>query len=255
TATAALGRTLSAAALMGSIMPERDDLLTLRFKGDGNGGAIVVSSDYSGNVRGFIENPCVDLPLKATGKLDVSSCVGHGQLFVLRDTGNKQPYVGVSNIVSGEIAEDIAAYYASSEQIPTLCALGVLVDVDLSCLASGGVLIQLLPFADPQIIEKLEKNIKNLPPLTELLTKNTTENILSLYLNGIEFDVFDKIECGYVCPCNRERTEKALISLGKYELMNMIEQDGKAELSCHFCEKKYNFSRNQLIALAKEAKV
>ncbi|MEG2002963.1 MAG: Hsp33 family molecular chaperone HslO, partial [Clostridia bacterium] len=160
-----------------------------------------------------------------------------------------------SNIVSGEIAEDIAAYYASSEQIPTLCALGVLVDVDLSCLASGGVLIQLLPFADPQIIEKLEKNIKNLPPLTELLTKNTTENILSLYLNGIEFDVFDKIECGYVCPCNRERTEKALISLGKYELMNMIEQDGKAELSCHFCEKKYNFSRNQLIALAKEAKV
>ena len=251
TATAALGRTLTAASVMGSLMGNADDLLTLRFKGDGNGGTIVATSDYLGNVRGFIQNPNVDLPLKANGKLDVAGCVGSGQLYVLRDVGEHEPYVGISNIVSGEIAEDIAAYYANSEQVPTLCALGVLVGVDYSVETAGGVLIQLLPNADEGIIDILEKNAAELPPLTSMLKTMSPEEVLAEFLKGIEFDIFDKMDCEYVCTCSRERTARALMSLKKSDLEEMI-ADGGAELSCQFCDKKYKFSASDLRGLIKE---
>ncbi len=251
TASAALGRTLTAASLMGSLMGNADDLLTLRFKGDGNGGTILASSDYLGNVRGFIQHPDVDLPLKSNGKLDVSACVGSGQLYVLRDLGDSEPYVGISNIVSGEIAEDIASYYANSEQIPTICAIGVLVDTDYSIQTAGGVLIQLLPFADESIIDVLEKNIESLPPLTTMLKTMKAEEIMAEFLKGIEFDLFDSMECGYVCTCSKERTAKALLTLGKKELESLVE-DGGAELSCQFCDKKYKFSVSDLKAIIKE---
>lgn len=251
TATAALGRTLTAASVMGSLMGNADDLLTLRFKGDGNGGTIVATSDYLGNVRGFIQNPNVDLPLKANGKLDVAGCVGSGQLYVLRDVGEHEPYVGISNIVSGEIAEDIAAYYANSEQVPTLCALGVLVGVDYSVETAGGVLIQLLPNADEGIIDILEKNAAELPPLTSMLKTMSPEEVLAEFLKGIEFDIFDKMDCEYVCTCSRERTARALMSLKKSDLEEMI-ADGGAELSCQFCDKKYKFSASDLRGMIKE---
>lgn len=250
TATAALGRTLTAASMIGSLMGNADDLLTLRFKGDGNGGTIVATSDYLGNVRGFIQNPNVDLPLKSNGKLDVAGCVGAGQLYVLRDLGESEPYVGISDIVSGEIAEDIAAYYAKSEQIPTLCALGVLIGVDYSVETAGGVLIQLLPNADEGIIDILEQNAAELPPLTTMLKSMTPEEVLAEFLKGIEYDVFDKMDCEYLCTCSRERTAKALMSLGKKELEEMI-ADGGAELSCQFCDKKYKFSASDLRELVK----
>lgn len=251
TATAALGRTLTAASLMGCLMGNSDDLLTLRFKGDGNGGTIIASSDYMGNVRGFIQHPDVDIPLKANGKLDVAACVGSGQLYVLRDVGDKEPYVGISNIVSGEIAEDIASYYANSEQIPTLCALGVLVGIDYNVETAGGVLIQLLPNADEGIIDILERNSASLPPLTTMLKTLSPEQILEEYLKDIEFDLFDKIDCGYVCTCSRARTANALSTLSKKELEELI-SDGGAELCCQFCDKKYKFSVSDLRAIMKE---
>ncbi len=253
TATAALGRTLTAASLMGSLMGNADDLLTIRFKGDGNGGTVLATSDYLGNVRGYIQNPNVDLPLKSNGKLDVAACVGSGQLYVMRDLGDAEPYVGISNIVSGEIAEDIASYYATSEQCPTLCALGVLVGVDYSVETAGGVLIQLLPNADPGIIDVLEKNSEGMPPLTTMLKTMTPEEILEKYFEGIEYDLFDSMDCGYVCTCSRERTSAALATLGRKELEDII-SDGGAELSCQFCDKKYKFSVSDLKSILKGIK-
>jgi molecular chaperone Hsp33 len=249
TATAALGRTLTAVSLMGSLLGEETDLQTLRLKGDGAGGTIVSSSDFKGNVRGFIQNPACDLPLKENGKLDVGGCVGKGSLYVLRDTGGDQPYVGVSEIISGEIAEDIAYYYAKSEQIPTVCVLGVLVDTDYGCKAAGGLLLQLLPFADEGIINKIEKNTNNTPHITSLLSKNSLEYALATYLDGIEYDIFDETECSYKCSCGRKKTDTALISLGKTELDKLIESDEKTELTCQFCDRVYSYSKQELAEL------
>lgn len=252
TATAALGRTLTAASLMGSLLGEETDLLTLRFKGDGRGGTIVATSDYMGNVRGFIQNPCCDLPLKENGKLDVGKCVGSGFLYVLRDTGGNEPYVGVSEILSGEIAEDIAYYFAKSEQVPTVCVLGVLVDTDYSCKTAGGLLIQLLPFADESIIDKIEENVKKASPVTTLLLKHSLEEILAIYLDGIEYDVFDELDCGYLCACSREKTDTALLSLGKVELDKMIESPENTELTCQFCDRVYPYSKDDLLKIKQQ---
>lgn len=252
TATAALGRTLTAASLMGSLLGEETDLLTLRFKGDGNGGTIVATSDYKGNVRGFIQNPACDLPLKENGKLDVGSCVGNGFLYVIRDAGGKEPYIGVSNIVSGEIAEDIAYYYASSEQVPTVCALGVLVDTDYSCKAAGGLLLQLLPYADESIIDKIEENIKNAPSITSLLIKNNIEEVLKIYLDGIEYDIFDNFECSYKCACSREKTDAAIISLGINEIDKMINSPELTELTCQFCDHVYKYTKEDLLKIKQQ---
>lgn len=252
TASAALGRTLTAASLMGSLLGEKTDLLTLRFKGDGGGGTVVATSDYMGNVRGFIQNPTCDLPLKENGKLDVANCVGKGSLYVLRDTGGAEPYVGVSQIVSGEIAEDIAYYYATSEQLPTVCALGVLVDRDYSCKAAGGLLLQLLPFANESMIDQIEANVQKAGNITLLLTKHSPEEILSIYLDGIEYDIFDELDCKYQCACSREKTDAALLSLGKDELEKMIAASSKTELTCQFCDCVYTYSKGDLQQLLEQ---
>ena len=254
TAAAALGRTLTAASIMGYMLGGDGKLLTLRFNGDGAGGSIVVSADPDGSVRGFIQNPGCDLPLRADGKLDVAGCVGKGNMYVLRDTGSGEPYVGVAPIVSGEIAEDIASYFAVSEQIPTVCALGVLVGRDLGCDAAGGALIQLLPFADPEISSIIEKNASSAPPVTEMLRRMTAEDMLGVYLAGIEYDTVGTASCGYVCGCSRQRTDRALISLGRKELEDMISEDRDTDLVCQFCGKKYVYTTDELRKLLTEAK-
>ncbi len=253
TATAALGRTLIAASLTGSLLGEKEDLLTIRFKGDGPGGAIVASGDWRGNVRGFIQNPRCDLPLRPDGKLNVGGCVGKGNLYVLRDTGAAEPYIGVSEIQTGEIGDDIAYYYATSEQVPTVCALGVLVDVDLSVKRAGGALVQLLPFADDAVAEKLESNARGMRPVTEILLDGTPEDILAAVFDGIEYDIFDRIECAYKCVCSREKTDAALVSLGEKELSDMIASGEDTVMSCGFCDKTYKYTKSDLKGLLAKA--
>ena len=252
TATAALGRTLIATSLAGSMLGEKDDVMTVRFKGDGVGGAIVVTSDWCGNVRGFIQNPQADLPLRPDGKLDVGGCIGKGELYILRDAGGKEPYVGISKIQTGEVGDDIAYYYATSEQIPTVCALGVLVDRDYTVKLAGGALVQLLPFADDEVAEKLEINASKMRPITKILSEGKLEDVFAEIFDGIEYDVFDEIECGYKCVCSREKTDNALISLGAKELTDMIENgDDVTEMTCSFCDAVYKYSKSDLKHLLK----
>ncbi len=257
TATAALGRTLTAASMMGSLLGEAGDAITVTFDGDGPAGKIIVTSDYMGNVKGYIENPEADPPLKANGKLDVGGAVGHGLLRVIRDCGGDEPHIGSIKIVSGEVAEDIATYYAESEQVPTLCALGVLVDKDLTCLSAGGILIQLLPFSDDAVVDKLEKNASVLSDISRLFLRykdcdDPCLEIAKLALEGIEYDVFDRIEVGLVCDCSRERTERAVKSLGKKKALELLfeveREDGKdaLEIGCRFCGKNYLFNADDI---------
>ncbi len=242
TATAALGRVMTAASLMGARLKNRDDSLTLTFKGDGPAGIVMAVSDYSGNVKGYIENPSVDLPLKPSGKLDVSGAVGSGFMSVVRDVGLKEPMTGISQIVSGEIAEDVATFFAQSEQTPTLISLGVLVDKDLSCAGAGGVFIQLLPHADESIIDKLEKNVGKITGLSSLIASGKTcEQIMADALDGIEYELFDEIDTDYVCDCSRERMLRAVKSLGKQELQKIFSEQDTVEICCRFCNKKFSF--------------
>lgn len=252
--TAALGRTLTAASMLGSLLGEEQDALTVSFRGDGPAGRIVVSSDWKGNVRGYVQNPHVDLPLKPNGKLDVARAVGKGKLYILRDAGGSEPYVGISEITSGEIAEDIASYYANSEQVPTLCSLGVLVGTDCKCATAGGVIIQLLPFADESVIDKLEKNVEKLPGITALLSSHTLEEVVAMYLEGVEYDIFDTFECAYECKCSRAKTDAALRTLGREELAKMIGSDEKTVVSCQFCDKKYAYSKSDIKKIMEELK-
>lgn len=251
-ATAALGRTLLATSLAGSMLGEKEDVITIRFKGDGIGGSVVATSDWCGNVRGFIQNPSADLPLRADGKLDVGGCIGQGELYILRDAGGSEPYVGISKIQTGEVGDDIAYYYATSEQIPTVCALGVLVDRDYTVLRAGGALIQLLPFYDDEVADKLEQNAAKMRPITKILSEGTLEDVLAEVLDGIEYDLFDEIECEYKCACSREKTDNALISLGAKELTDMIENgDEVTEMTCSFCDAVYKYSKSDLKHLLK----
>lgn len=251
-ATAALGRTLLATSLAGSMLGEKEDVITIRFKGDGVGGSVVATSDWCGNVRGFIQNPAADLPLRADGKLDVGGCIGQGELYILRDAGGSEPYVGISKIQTGEVGDDIAYYYATSEQVPTVCALGVLVDRDYSVLRAGGALIQLLPFYDDEVAEKLEQNVAKMRPVTKILSEGTLEDVLAEVLDGIEYDLFDEIECEYKCACSREKTDNALISLGARELIDMIENGEEVtEMTCSFCDEVYKYSKSDLKHLLK----
>lgn len=252
TATAALGRVLTASAMMGSLLGEKDDLLTVSFKGNGVAGNVMATSDYMGNVRGYIANPAADPAKRPDGKLNVAAAIGAGSMYVLRDAaGLEEPYVGVLEIQSGEIAEDIAAYYAQSEQVPTLCALGVRVGRDYRAISAGGALLQLLPFADESIIDVIEQNIKGLPPISELVERHTLSEIAGMYLKGIEFEQFDGMRCEYRCACSRKKTDKALISLGRQELSEMIAEGG-TELNCKFCDKIYKYSAEELKALLVE---
>lgn len=256
TASALLGRTLTACSVMGTMLPENGDSLTLAIRGNGIAGTTLTCSDYFGNVRGYITNPMADAPLKPNGKLDVSGIVGGGILSVLKDVGDEVPYNGNIELISGEIAEDIAQYYAVSEQTPTLCALGVLVDTDYSCKASGGVFIQLLPFPDEAVISRLEENSKKLSNISTKFAEGlSNEDILKIALDGIEYDLFDELEVEYKCDCSRERTAKALVSLGKKEINDIFDElkaegkEEKIELECHFCDKKYAFTKNEALSL------
>ena len=255
TTTAALGRTLIATSLAGSLLGEEKDCMTIRFKGDGPGGAVVATSDWCGNVRGYIQNPSADLPLRSDGKLDVGGCVGKGEMYILRDvSGSNEPYVGISKIQTGEIGDDIAYYYATSEQVPTICALGVLVDRDYSVKEAGGALVQLLPFADEEVVDVLEKNASAMRSVTEILQNGSPEDVLSAVFDGLEYDIFDRIECGYKCPCSRERTDKALVSLGERELLDMIESKEETVMTCGFCDAVYKYSKSDLKHILEKAK-
>ncbi len=253
TATAALGRTLLGSSMMASLMSEPNAKFTMCFKGDGPLGTILCTADYFGNVKGYIQNPNVDLPLRADNKLNVGGGVGRGIMQVIRDTGGKEPYIGLSNIVTGEIAEDIATYYVNSEQIPTLCALGVLVDVDYSIKAAGGIIVQLLPFADDSLAEKLEKNAMKAKTVVDLLCDGGIEALIAEFLDGIEHEVFDCTEVDYVCDCSRERCEKVLLSLGEADYEEIL-KEAETEINCQFCEKKYVFTADELKTLRENAK-
>lgn len=253
TATAALGRVLTATSLMGTTLKNKGNSLSVNFRGDGPSGHILAVSDYYGNVRGYIQNPKTDLPLNKVGKLDVGGAVGKGALHVIKDVGEKDPYIGITNITTGEIAEDITAYYAESEQIPSLVALGVLVGTDGKCQAAGGVMIQLLPFAEESTISLIERNAAALANISKLFDEGKSNlEIAEIALKDIEFDLFDTIEVGYKCTCSRKRVGRALLTLSPYELYNMLVQDKKIEVNCQFCDRVYTFVGEDIEKLRKD---
>ena len=255
-ATAALGRTLAAASMMGNALKGDGASVTLQIKGGGPLGKILAVSDNEGNVRGTVDDPAVDIPLRPDGKLDVGSAVGcDGTLTVIRDLNMKEPYVGSVGLLGGEIAEDLAAYFVESEQIPSACGLGVLVDRDQSVKAAGGYLIQLLPGAGEDVISKVEGGVMAAGSVTGLLRENDDpEAILRKVLSDFDLDILEKSPVEYRCYCSRERMERALISLGPQQLESLIEEQGSAELRCQFCDNVQTFTRQQLEALLSNMK-
>ncbi len=254
-ASAALGRLLTAASMMGNVLKGEDSSVTLRINGGGPVGSVIAVSDSMGNVRGYIGDSSIELPLNAKGKLDVAGAVGtDGFVTVIKDLGMKEPYIGQTPIVTGEIAEDITSYFASSEQTPTVCALGVLVNSETKdIIKAGGFIIQLLPTAMEDTIEKVERCIKDIPPVTTMLTDGLTpEEICRKILPEFELDVLDSQDVAYKCTCTKERVEKALISTGEEALREMSE-DGKTEISCNFCDKKYVFTSDEIKAILKHS--
>lgn len=246
-ATAALGRALCAASMMGEMLKEEKASLTIRIKGGGPIGSIVAVSDSSGNVRGYVQHPHVDLPLRPDGKLDVGGAVGkNGTITVSRDFGLKEPYIGSTTLVSGEIAEDVTAYFAESEQVGTACGLGVLVDTDLSVRAAGGFLVQLMPGAPDELIDRLEENIRRTEAVTEMLTRGGAEVIIQRILEGFEPRVLEELPIEYRCYCSRERVLQAVSVLSREELQDIVEKGEETTVSCQFCDAVYRFSPEEI---------
>ncbi len=251
--SAALGRLLTAASMMGAVLKGKDNSITLRLNGGGPAGSVIAVSDSEGNVRGYVANPIVEIPLNNKGKLDVAGAVGtDGSLTVMKDLGLKEPYIGQVPIVSGEIAEDITSYFATSEQLPSVCALGVLVNPDLSIKAAGGFIIQLLPTALDDTIDRVEECIKDIEPVTQMLTSGMkAEDICRHVLKGFDLEILDTSNPEYRCTCSKERVSKALISIGREGLLEMA-QEKFTEVSCHFCEKKYVFTADEILKFAEK---
>lgn len=248
TATAAFGRVLTIGAIMGSGFKNDNDLLTLKISGDGPIGNILVVSSNNGKVKGFVEHPSADFPSTEDGKLDVGSLVGkNGTLTAIMDLGLKEPYIGQTSLVTGEIGDDIANFYLQSEQIPTAVGLGVLVEKDLSVKAAGGFLIQTLPGILDEDIIKIEESLAKARPLSTLIDEGfTPEQIMKEILSDFEMEITDKLELEYLCDCSREKVEKVLVSLGEKEITDIIKEDGKSEVKCHFCNICYQFSKEEL---------
>ena len=252
-ATAALGRTLAAASMMGNALKSDGASLTLQFKGGGPLGTVLAVSDNEGNVRGYVTNPHVDIPLRKDGKLDVGTAVGHeGTLTVIKDLHMKEPYVGTIDLLGGEIAEDVAGYFVESEQIPTACALGVLVDRDQSVKAAGGYLIQLMPGAAEDTIAKVEGGIMAAGAVSAILEKNDDpEAMLRTVMSDFDLKILETCPVEYRCYCSRERVERALISLGRTELEQMRSEQGGCQLTCQFCDAVYEFTAEDIQRLLK----
>lgn len=247
TATAALGRLLTAGSIMGSMQKGDRDIITLQIKGDGPIGGIIVTADSKGSVKGYVYNPTVMLPANAQGKLDVGGAVGDGILSVIKDLGLKEPYVGQTKLISGEIAEDLTYYFASSEQIPSVVALGVLMNKDNTVRRAGGLIIQLMPFADDTIIDRLEQKVNAMSSITTMLDKELTpEMILEEILGDFGLDILDKIPVAYECNCSKQKVEKAIISIGHKDIQEMIDDNKPIEVNCHFCNKHYEFTVDEL---------
>lgn len=258
TSCAALGRLLTGASLMGAMLKEAQASLTLKIDGDGPLGNLIALADSRGNVRGYVENPQVELPLQPNGKLDVGGAVGHsGRLAVIKDFGTGEPYAGQVELVSGEIAEDLTSYYATSQQTPTVCALGVLVDKETrEALLAGGMLIQALPGAGDEALDRLESNISRLDSVTTMLAKGMApEDMCRAALEGFQLEKLDEFEVHYACNCSKERFSRILLTLPEEELLELSENDeGAAETVCQYCNRKYSFTKEELLELARQAK-
>lgn len=256
TVTAAMGRLMTAASMMGAALKGDDDTITLRINGGGPVGTIIAVSDAYGNAKVSVSNPIVELPLNAKGKLDVGGAVGtDGYLSVIRDHGDGEPQTGYSEIVSGEIGDDLTYFFANSEQIPTVCALGVLVAPELNVAAAGGYLLQLLPGADDDTIDKLEAAMPNVPAVSTMVNDGLSgKEILDKALAGFEYEIIEERDVEYRCDCSQDRVEKVLISLGVDELEKLANEQEQTTVECHFCEKKYNFSSEQIRALLKNSR-
>lgn len=254
-ATAALGRLLTGGAMMGIMMKGDKDILTLQIKGDGPIGGLTVTADAKGRVKGYVNNPDVMLPANSLGKLDVGGAVGNGILSVIKDLGLKEPYVGQTELVTGEIGDDITYYFASSEQVPSAVGLGVLMEKDNTVRQAGGFIIQLMPFAKEEVIAKLEENLAGVKSVTEYLDQGLTpEQLLEILLGNLGLEINDTVEMDFSCNCSKNRVAKVLISLGEKELGNMVEEGKEIELNCHFCNTNYTFTVNELKELLELAR-
>lgn len=254
TASAALGRLVTATSVIGTMLPENGDTVTVSIQGDGEAGRLLAVGDYFGKVKGYIQNPLANPPKKPNGKLDVGAAVGSGTISFVKSVGAIEPQIGTIELVSGEIAEDIATYFAKSEQIPTVLSLGVLVDKDYSCLAAGGVLIQLMPFPDENTVDLIERNAADLVNISRYFDRGlTNEQIMDIAMRDIPYDIFDTIEVGYKCDCSSGRMQEKIKSLGKAEILKMLDEQvaegKKRELTavCRFCNSEYTFSESDLI--------
>ena len=254
-ATAALGRLLTAGAMMGTMMKNEQDILTIQIKCNGPIQGLTVTADVKGNVKGYVENPMVMLPPSPKGKLDVASALGLGVLSVIKDMGLKEPYIGQTILVTSEIAEDLTYYFATSEQVPSSVGLGVLMEKDNTVKQAGGFIIQVMPFVEDAVVDRLEANIAKIESVTSMLDKGyTPEQILETVLEGMDIEYTDNMPTKFECNCSKERVEKALISIGRKDIQEMIEDGKDIEMHCHFCNTSYNFSVEELKDILKKSR-